>query len=762
MRGPHHFVGVAGMGMAPLARYLAAAGVAVSGEDDSLSGEAAGELAAAGVRVLPPGVLPAEAERVVFSSAVRPDHPTLRAAEAAGLAVLRRGELLAALARRHRFIAVAGSHGKTSTCALLIHLLDELKVPFGYILGGRFRDPFRAPGRLAEEGGWLLAEVDESDGTIGGFRPEITVLVNVDWDHSDRYPTREAAETAFAELLARTSGTAVVNAECEATARLLSRAGSTRVIRFGSGGEVTVEDRRDEPDGQALRMQTPLGRPEFFLPLRGGFNALNAAAALAAALRLANALPPAAAWKAFPGVHRRQALLHAGPGPLVMEDYAHHPGEIEALLESLAVDRASRLVVVFQPHRHSRTERFAAGFAAALANVGPLILMPVYGAGEPVPPSGGFGTLRKELERARAGRPFLVAEDSTTARNHLRNTTGEGDRILFLGAGDIAETARAFVAELRARFAGGDGAAAPELSAGADFREREPLGPKTTLKVGGPARFYAEPAHAGDLASLLRWAAGYGLPVHLLGRGSNLLVPDDGIDGLVVRLARPWWTRLVEMPRGRLWAGAGVRLVKLAGSACLQGWGGYEFLEGIPGTVGGALKMNAGAMGGWIFDLVEEVHVMTPAGAVRVLPRERIHFGYRHCLELGESIALGAVLGRPPRETPERIRSVLRDYQRRRRETQPREPSAGCIFKNPPGDSAGRLIDELGLKGERIGDAEVSRVHGNFIVNRGRATSAEVVALVRRIREQVRDRRGIELEPEVLLYGREWKEELEK
>lgn len=303
-------------------------------------------------------------------------------------------------------------------------------------------------------------------------------------------------------------------------------------------------------------------------------------------------------------------------------------------------------------------------------------------------------------------------------------------------------------------------AARPQLTAETRFTEREVLAPKTTMRVGGPARVYAEPATADDLRHLLGAAHRRRLPVFLLGRGSNLIIPDEGVDGLVISLAHANWQKFEVRPDGRVWAGAGLRLKNLCGLATKAGLKGFEFLEGIPGSVGGALRMNAGAMGGWMFDVVEEVHVMSLAGEGRVLKRSGMHVDYRHCAELHDAIALGALL--QPAATVEAadIRRQIDVYQKKRGESQPREPSAGCVFKNPPGTSAGRLIDELGLKGARVGDAEVSPVHANFIINRGHATSADIIGLIRQIRARVKTARGIDLEPEVLLYGREWRDVL--
>jgi UDP-N-acetylenolpyruvoylglucosamine reductase len=292
-------------------------------------------------------------------------------------------------------------------------------------------------------------------------------------------------------------------------------------------------------------------------------------------------------------------------------------------------------------------------------------------------------------------------------------------------------------------------------------RRNEPLAEKTTLGVGGAARYYAEPASMADLTQLLAVARRADVPVFCLGRGSNLIVADTGFSGLVVRLAHAGWRELRREGDNGIWAGAGARLKELCGFAARHGLTGLEFLEGIPGAVGGSLRMNAGAMGGWIFDVVEEVEFVTTEGEVRRLPRAEFHAEYRQCRELLVATATGALFRAPSTGQSEEIRRRMEDMATQRKATQPRERSAGCIFKNPPGGHAGRVIDELGLKGRRVGAAEVSRMHANFIINQGGATAADVLELARQVRRIVRDQRGILLQPEVLLLGTTWEEVLQ-
>jgi UDP-N-acetylenolpyruvoylglucosamine reductase len=307
------------------------------------------------------------------------------------------------------------------------------------------------------------------------------------------------------------------------------------------------------------------------------------------------------------------------------------------------------------------------------------------------------------------------------------------------------------------RPAPGEGSAAGELlkrvSSETAIRAREPLARRTTLRVGGPADVFAEPASETDLAAVLGFCSERRIPILVMGRGSNLLVRDGGFRGVAVCLAHPHFSR-IEVEGRRLRCGAGARLKAVAAEARRHALAGMEFLEGIPGSLGGALRMNAGAMGGAVFDVVESVRVMDMAGAVCERRPDTMAVDYRRCGALKTHIALEAVLAGTP-AAPEAIEHRMRSFSERRWAAQPAAPSAGCIFKNPPDIPAGRLIDELGLKGLRVGGAVVSAEHGNFIVNDGAATARDVLELIETIRRRVHAERGIELQTEVEIVGEE-------
>jgi UDP-N-acetylenolpyruvoylglucosamine reductase len=283
-------------------------------------------------------------------------------------------------------------------------------------------------------------------------------------------------------------------------------------------------------------------------------------------------------------------------------------------------------------------------------------------------------------------------------------------------------------------------------------RTGEPLAKRTTLRAGGCAEVYVEPASERELARLVQICGERNVPMMILGRGSNLLIRDGGIRGVVVCLAHASFCGIEVFGR-QLRGGAGAKLKAVSARAREAGLSGLEFLEGIPGSVGGALRMNAGAMGSATFGVVTHVRFMDDLGEIHERSAAAMNAGYRDCPLLKTCIALGATFQGEP-AAREIIAARTRECNERRWQSQPKEPSAGCIFKNPsPALSAGRLIDEAGLKGARIGGASVSGVHANFIINDGTASARDVLELIELIRSRVKAARGIDLQTEVEIVG---------
>ncbi|MCI8801889.1 MAG: UDP-N-acetylmuramate dehydrogenase [Oscillibacter sp.] len=294
-----------------------------------------------------------------------------------------------------------------------------------------------------------------------------------------------------------------------------------------------------------------------------------------------------------------------------------------------------------------------------------------------------------------------------------------------------------------------DNKAAAYLPDVALLRE-EPMAKHTSFRTGGPARRMAFPRSGEQLVLLLSLAEDCGARPFVMGSGTNLLAPDQGLDRLVIITSG--LSRLeMGAESGTLLAESGVSLARLADFACKQGLTGLEFVHGIPGTVGGGVCMNAGAYGGEMKQVVSSVSALFPEEGVRVLTGEALAFGYRRSFltEHPEAVVLSAVFRLFP-GNPESIRETQRSLMARRKASQPLEwPSAGSTFKRPEGHFAGTLIDQCGLKGLRVGGAQVSEKHAGFVINRGGAASADVRELIRQVQARVFEKTGVRLEPEV-------------
>jgi len=295
---------------------------------------------------------------------------------------------------------------------------------------------------------------------------------------------------------------------------------------------------------------------------------------------------------------------------------------------------------------------------------------------------------------------------------------------------------------------------------GARAQLNAPLASRTTFRIGGPAELLVEAKTLDELIECVRRARAHAVPIFILGNGSNILVRDGGIRGLVVENQCAHFS--FDAVNAILQVESGASLPGVANRMARQGWAGLEWAIGVPGTFGGAIVGNAGAHGGCIADTVTRVTILDADSQIRELPKTDCAFAYRasRFKRMHAEIVLRAEFALT-RDEPAVCVARMNDYTERRRRSQPTEASVGSMFKNPPGDpstplrasSAGRLIEQAGLKGTRIGQVEVSQVHANFFVNHGGATAREVLQLIERVRATVRERFGIELELEIEIVG---------
>lgn len=282
--------------------------------------------------------------------------------------------------------------------------------------------------------------------------------------------------------------------------------------------------------------------------------------------------------------------------------------------------------------------------------------------------------------------------------------------------------------------------------------EQELMSRHTSFRIGGPADYFVEPASVDELAGVLSLARQEKVPFFIVGNGSNLLVSDEGFRGMIVHTGGS--LRSISVEGDVIYAQAGALLGAVAGAALEAGLTGMEFAAGIPGTLGGAVCMNAGAYGGEMKDILLDAEVLTQDGERLVIPVEELDLSYRHSIIFEKNYIVLAAHIRLSRGDKTQIRNRMNELAGARKEKQPLEyPSAGSTFKRPEGYFAGKLIQDAGLKGYTVGGAQVSEKHSGFVINRGGATAEEVRFLIRQVRSKVKQQFGVEMEPEVRMLG---------
>jgi UDP-N-acetylmuramate--alanine ligase len=763
---PVFLVGVAGCGMACLGHLLLDIGFEVSGSD--LAWNEFTRALAERNGIIYRGHSEEHLSRsaptlVVYSSAIPKDNPELLAAQKLGVPTVRRANFLSALLGTQKSLCVSGMHGKTTTTSLFAFVLQELDIESSYAVGGEVPQ-LSAPAQYFKGGekesgeAWFVAEIDESDGGLGVFNPLESVILNIDDEHLDYFVSVDRIRAEFASLVERTRGAILFCADDPELSKICSVSDQSVSYGFHPLADYRIELRSFDAAQPSIERfgiwhrGSLLG--EFTLQLPGRANVSNSAAVIVWLLRHGfGAKAIAAALAKFKGVRRRQEIVFSDSRFRVIDDYAHHPTEIRETIQAVKRFSPRRLITVFQPHRYTRTECLMEGFAGCFDAADQVWVTEIYAAHEaPIPGVSGQALADALAER---GQSPIYEPSLDELRSRLLREVKSGDIVLFLGAGGITVVAHQLAAELGSQAStvvpGFVTGLEEKLGSGSVLRLNEPLAKRTTLRVGGPAEVFLEPASQSDLSSALKLANDFEVPVFVLGRGSNLLIRDSGIRGLVISLAQPAFSEMIV--RGdQIVCGAGVRLRVVAAEARRVGLSGLEFLEGIPGTLGGALRMNAGAMGSWMFDVVDRIKFVDYHGEVHERPASELYVEYRGCPLLKNHLAIEAVLKGEPSSTA-LVKERMNQFSAKRWGSQPAAPSAGCIFKNPATSPAGKLIDELGLKGTKVGGASVSDVHGNFIVNDGSATADDVLKLIDLVKSRARQKKGVELKTEVQIVG---------
>jgi UDP-N-acetylmuramate--alanine ligase len=745
-----HLIGVAGSGMSGLALLLLGMGHKVSGSDRVTTAETE-RMQGVGLIFSSPHSAAAVkgADMVVYSSAIKTDNSAYAAAKKAKIPLLRRAECLAAILHTKKGIVISGTHGKTTTSAMTAHLLREAGQKPSHYVGAEI-PILGVNAKWSEDGEFMVAEGDESDGTLVLYQPEHAVILNIEAEHLDFYRDIDHIKEVFTTLAEQTKGKLVYCAE-DPVANELCKERENAVSYGWEDADYTATDLRDLKGSSAFTVKKKgevLGDVELGIP--GNHNVLNSLAAIALADSCgAEFSHVARALATFAGAKRRFETKYLSANYRIIDDYGHHPSEIAATLQTARSLKSKRLIVLFQPHRYSRTKALAGDFGKVLQAADMVFITDVYAASEK-PIKGISGQTLVDAMQLHGDIPVEYVPDLEKAHHAIGHVLQPGDLLVTLGAGNVHEAGTRLAADLKIIEEMRDLMPPGEI----DGKLYEPMNRHTTLLVGGPAQYWMEPHSFYGFAFLVDYCRERGIPVRVVGRGSNLLVRDGGIRGAVIHPTGGVFSEVTVDGRGQVTAGAGVRLKKLASVAGGSGIGGFEWMEGIPGNVGGALRMNAGAMGIETFDQVVRITFLDEDGVIRTRERAEIVSKYRNVPELRRNFALQAVFKGKP-DTPANIKERWDASREKRKTTQPVAASAGCTFRNPEEVAAGRVIDSLGLKGSTCGHAAISEVHGNFVINQGGASALEILTLIEFIQEKARDERNVELETEIKILGDE-------
>ncbi len=741
-----HLIGVAGSGMSGIAGLLLAMGHTVSGSDKVSTVEVR-RLQGLGLEFHQPqhSANIHYADLVIYSSAIRPGNVEYDEAVRQGVSMVRRADALAAIMQCKKGIIIAGMHGKTTTSSMAAHVLRVGGVEPSHYVGAEI-PILGTNAQWNRNGEWFVAEGDESDGTLANYHPEHAIILNIEEEHLDYYEDLDAIEAVFNQLMDHTAGKIFYCADDPHGSRICGV--RANAISFGHSAQAdyhyeNLRIANFQSRFEVVARGVKLGEVELNVP--GKHNVSNAMSVVALASELGIPFAKIAeALASFRGARRRFDIKYRSANYLVVDDYGHHPSEISATLATARGGEAKRTIVLFQPHRYTRTVKLRDQFGAAFDAADFVFLADIYPASEPPIPGVTSQFIADAMaEHGHKGGKYV--SDRAQMVIEAGRLLAPGDCIVSLGAGNIHEQGAWLARDLATL------EAMQAVMGEGSVKLYEPLSKHTTLRVGGPAQYWAEPETEAGFARLTQYCHEHSIPLMVLGRGSNLLVRDGGIRGVVVHLDRGEFHRL-EIDGMRITAGAGVKQKELALAARKAGIGGFEFFEGIPGNVGGALRMNAGAMGGETFQRVISLRTVDSEGATHERLPSDLEIRYRGVPSLGRQYATVAVFEGFPRPSEE-IGAMIDDYSHKRWAIQPKEPSAGCTFKNPAEIPAGQLIDELGLKNCRIGGACVSTIHGNFLVNDDHATASDVLTLIDEIKAVAWKKRGVTLETEVQIVG---------
>ncbi|MDR1595498.1 MAG: UDP-N-acetylmuramate dehydrogenase [Puniceicoccales bacterium] len=706
-------LGICGAGMAPLAIYLSQRGYAVYGWDDHADMAIKDLLVANKIVFLPGKILPPSCDCVIRSSAIdeRNDEICKKALEG-DVAIFRRGEFLAKACSDRKLLAVLGSHGKTSVSGNCVEILKKNGVIFDYVIGGFFKKNALLPAGYDERSEWIVVEIDESDGTMENFSPECTIALNYDDDHVGNYGSRDNFLRAFRDMFDRTKA-AIFVPELDATFANMAAQFADKYIPVT---DLVGQDFQAINKAIALFCLNKIFAANFTIPDR------------------------------VVGIQRRNDIMLRTDRFTFLNDYAHHPTEIAALLRYVKAHYSDYdLNVVFQPHRLSRTKQYFAEFAEILDMFDRQFVVELYAAFEERI-EGVSSTLVFDSMKS-TNRQLLPLDGFNDSMKNICKELAKKNKkqlVMFVGAGNILENSKKFLRDFSFE------ETEKNLTlAKITFTSFADLTNSFSIRVKTAARIYVEPETTDKLIAVLSMCQNFAVECIAMGNGTKILPPDGTINAVVLKMTTDHWKRMKWIDDGTLYCSCGTQMKDFCREVAAKNYVGVEKLTHIPCCLGGAICMNAGAHGQTISDKLLFVEMVDRSGNIRTVAREKLNFVYRGASIPSGNIVLGAIFKFKEQANADFLRESAEELLLWRRTNQPKGLNFGSVFKNGDDFCAGELIDKAGLKGRRVGGAKISEEHANFIINSGNSSAKDIEKLIDMARYEVNIKFGKFLQTEI-------------
>ncbi len=747
-----HFTGIKGVGMSALALCCRDLGIKISGSDlaeifvtDELlkRSNIKWQVGFSDQHV-------GKVDLLVYTGAHKAEkNIEVVAAQKKNIPAISHAEALGILMNQKKGISVCGVGGKTTISAIIATILTKVGLHPSFAIGVGDIQSLKTSGRFDNKGEYFIAEADEycvspscRRPRFSYQKPQIIVIPNIEFDHPDVFKNLDHTIQIFKEFVETLpkNGLLIACVDNENIRKLL-RLVKVPVETYGFSKKADWQIRNYQ-QWKEKTIFTLKGEKEEIkniqLLIPGKFNCLNAVGAIVAARFLdISSKEIKKAISFFQGTKRRFEFIAQVKGIKLYDDYAHHPLEIKSTLKA-AKDWFSnkRIFVIFQPHTFSRTKKLFKDFSQSFSDASGVIFTDIYpSAREKKDLSISSELLARETRKGHQSVFYSPSKEEIL--DYLKKTVKKGDIIFTMGAGDIFRWHKDIIKKLQAK------------ERRLKIIRNKTLSNLTTFGIGGKAKCFCEINNLSELKKAINWAKEKKIPWFILGGGSNILIGDKGIKGLVIKIK----DSPIKIKESRLMVGSGVTLSRLLLFSLENGLSGLEFLTGIPGTIGGAIVGNAGLKKRWIGDLVEKVITFNPKdNEIHEVSKKDCDFGYRTSRFLKTKEIIWQVVLDYKKLNKELIQKKMNVYIKKRL-NQPKGKSAGSIFKNPPGQSAGKLIEKAGLKGLSINGGMVSKQHANFIINFDKAKAKDVLELVSLIKKKIKEKFNIKLEEEIKLIG---------